>query len=294
MIILITGTSTGIGNVTAQLLARNNYTVYATMRNLQHSTLLQQLAKEEKLDLHVLQLNVLDDNSVQQAINTVLSKEGKIDVLVNNAGIHSWGAIEELPMELFKANMETNYFGTLRCIKAVLPSMRKNKSGVIINISSIAGKLYSNFHGAYAPSKAALEALSEALAQEVMPDNIKVFLVEPGITETPIFSKSNKVLDNTNYPNIKRFISMFAASLDNPISPAHTAQVINEIVSGKRNAMRNPAGADAEGFLNFRASMKDEEWINSVMIDDETWITGMEQMGLSVRKHMQSAKLPEF
>lgn len=292
-VILITGTSTGIGYAIAELLAKNKHTVYATMRNPHQSTSLQQLSKKEKLDLHVLQLDVLHDDSVHEVVDTILSNEKHIDVLVN-AGIHSWGAIEELPMELFKANMETNYFGALRCIKAVLPSMRKNKSGTIINISSIAGKLYSNFHGAYSPSKAALEALSESLAQEVAPYNIKVFLVEPGITETPIFAKTNKIADNTNYPNIKRFVSMFAASLENPISTAYAAEVVNEIVSGKRNTMRNTAGADAEGFLGFRASMKDEDWINSVMVDDETWITGMEQMGLAVRKFMQAEKLHEF
>jgi NAD(P)-dependent dehydrogenase (short-subunit alcohol dehydrogenase family) len=293
-VILITGTSTGIGYAIAELLAKNKHTVYATMRNPHQSTALQKWAKKEELDLHVLQLDVLHDDSVHKAVDAILSKEKHIDVLVNNAGIHSWGAVEELPMELFYANMNTNYFGALRCIKAVLPSMRKNKSGSIINISSIAGKFYSNFHGAYAPSKAALEALSEALAQEVAPYNIKVFLVEPGITETPIFSKTNKISEDTNYPNIKRFVSLFAASLQNPISPVYAAEVVNEIVSGKRNTLRNPAGADAEGFLAFRASMKDEDWVNSVMVDDETWITGMEQMGLAVRKFMQAEKLHEF
>lgn len=294
MVVLITGSSTGIGYAIAEKLARNGHTVYATMRNPHGSSSIQKLMKEKNLHLQVLQLDVLDDASVEKAVATVLLKEGRIDVLVNNAGIHSWGAVEELPMELFKANMDTNYFGALRCIKAVLPSMRKNKSGSIINISSVAGKIYFNFHGAYAPSKAALEALSESLAQEVAPYNIKVFLVEPGITKTPIFSKVNKVSDDTIYPNLKRFMSIFAASLENPILPTHAAEVVNEIVSGKRNTMRNPAGADAEGFLSFRASMKDEDWTNSVMIDDETWMTGMEQMGLPVRKFMQAENLPKF
>lgn len=293
-IILITGTSSGIGYETAVLLTKNGHKVYATMRNPNRSSQLQKLADKEKFDLTVLKLDVLDDQSVEKAVETVLSKEKNIDVLINNAGIHSWGAIEELPMELFEANMDTNYFGALRCIKAVLPSMRKNKSGTIINISSIAGKLYSNFHGAYAASKAALEALSEALAQEVAPYNIKVFIVQPGITGTPIFSKVNTVSADTNYPNIKRFLSMFAASLENPIPPVYAAEVINEIVSGKRNTMRNPAGPDAEVFLGFRASLTDEDWANSTTVDNQTWISGIEQMGLNVRKHMQNDEMPKF
>ena len=103
-------------------------------------------------------MDVLDDQSVQKAFKLILSKEDGIDVLVNNAGIASWGAVEELPLELFKADMDTNYFGTLRCIKAALPSMRERKAGRIINISTVAAKVFSNFHGAYCASKAAVEA----------------------------------------------------------------------------------------------------------------------------------------
>lgn len=128
-VILITGSSTGIGYATAETLARNGHIVYATMRNPQRSPQLQQLADDNHLPIQILPMDVLNDQSVQSSTNVVLSKEGHIDVLINNAGTHSWGAIEELPMELFKADMDTNYFGTLRCIKAVLPSMRERKEG---------------------------------------------------------------------------------------------------------------------------------------------------------------------
>src|SRR3954447_12286664 len=162
-VVLITGSSTGIGFVTAETLARNGNTVYATMRDQQRSPQLQQLANDNNLSIVVLQMDVLDDRSVQNTIKHVLSKEGSIDVLINNAGIHSWGAVEEQPFASFKNEMDTNSFGTLRCIKTVLPSMRERRSGYIINISSVAGKVFSNFHGTYAPSKAAVEALSETL-----------------------------------------------------------------------------------------------------------------------------------
>ena len=171
-VIVITGSSTGIGYATAETLARNGHTVYATMRNPQASPQLQQKAAENQLPVTVLKMDVLDDHSVEKAIDLVLKKEDHIDVLVNNAGIGSWGAVEDLPMDLFKADMETNYFGAVRCIKAVLPSMRKRKSGYIINISTVAAKVFSNFHGTYCASKAALEALSESLAQELVPFNI--------------------------------------------------------------------------------------------------------------------------
>jgi NAD(P)-dependent dehydrogenase (short-subunit alcohol dehydrogenase family) len=141
-VILITGSSTGLGYAAAEMLARNGHTVYATMRNPKGSPQLQQLADDNHLSITILPMDVLDDQSVQSAINTVLTKEGHIDVLVNNAGIHSWGAVEERPLEEFKKEMDTNYFGTLRCIKAVLPVMRKRKSGCIINVSSVAGRVF--------------------------------------------------------------------------------------------------------------------------------------------------------
>src|SRR3954471_11657723 len=143
-VILITGSSTGLGYAIAETLARNGHTVYATMRNPQHSPQLQQLANDNRLPIHILPLDVLDDKSVQSAIDTILSKEGYIDVLVNNAGINSWGAVEEIPLQYFIENMDTNYFGTLRCIKAILPSMRERKSGCIINVTSLAGEVFTN------------------------------------------------------------------------------------------------------------------------------------------------------
>jgi NAD(P)-dependent dehydrogenase (short-subunit alcohol dehydrogenase family) len=223
----------------------------------------------------------------------ITEKEGKIDVLINNAGVGSFGSAEELSMDIIRRDMETNYFGTVRCIKAVLPQMRERRTGTIINVSSVAGKVYSNFHGAYCASKAAVEAFSESLAQEVAPFNIRVAIVQPGITETPIFNKVNNYPQDLKYPNFKRFISLFAASLENHVPPLLAADVIKDIVEGDSNDLRHPAGPDAAPLLSWRASLSDKEWINSVNIDDETWIGFMEQnMGLQVRKYMQKAEIP--
>jgi NAD(P)-dependent dehydrogenase (short-subunit alcohol dehydrogenase family) len=205
------------------------------------------------------------------------------------------GAIEELPLVSFKKDMETNYFGTIRCIQALLPSMRQRKKGTIINISSVAGRVYSNFHGTYAPSKAAVEALSECLAQEVGPHGIRVALVEPGVTETPIFSKAYHLPERTNYPNIKRFLSIFAASLENHTSPDGVAKVILDIIEGRTTTFRNPAGPDAVPLIEWRTSQKDEDWIASTNIDDETWTSAMEEgMNLHVRKYMNDPSLINF
>jgi len=293
-VILITGSSTGIGYATAETLARNGHTVYATMRNPRRSPQLQQLADDNHLPITILPLDVVDDRSVQNSVNTVLSKEGYIDVLINNAGTHTWGAVEELPMESFKTDMDTSYFGTVRCIKAVLPSMRERRKGCIINVTSVAGKVFSNFHGTYCTAKAAMEALSETLAQELRPFDTRIAVVEPAFIETPIFNKANEVPADTHYPNIKRFLSMFAAALENHEPASKVADVINDIVSGKLNGFRHTVGLFAEGFLNFRSSLRDEDWINSVSVTDEDWSNNMEQMGLKVKKYMQAEGLPNF
>src|SRR5205085_872662 len=195
--------------------------------------------------------------------------------------------------EIIRRDRETNYFGTVRCIKAVLPQMRERRSGTIINVTSVAGKVYSNFHGAYSASKAAVEAFSEALAQEVAPYNIRIAIVQPGITETPIFNKVNEYPENPKYPNFKRFMSLFAASLENHVSPSIAANVINDIVEGKSTKLRHPAGPDATPLMSWRAAASDEDWTNSVLIDDETWIAFMEQnMGLNVGKYMRKPEIP--
>lgn len=293
-VVLITGGSTGLGYATAETLARNGHTVYATMRNPGLSPQLQSVAEKDHLPIIILPLDVTDDKSVHKTITEVLSQEGHIDVLVNNAGIASWGAVEELPLESFEADMDTNYLGTVRCIKEVLPSMRERRSGCIINMSSVSGKIYGNFHSSYNASKAAVEAFSESLAQELVPFNVRVALIQPAFIETPIFSKVNEPSSDKQYPNIKRFLSMFAGSLENHESSYKVADVINDIVAGKRDAFRNPVGLYAEGFLNFRSSLRDEDWINSVSVTDEDWISGMEQMGLQVRKYMEEDGMPKL
>jgi NAD(P)-dependent dehydrogenase (short-subunit alcohol dehydrogenase family) len=272
-IIFISGASTGIGFATAVALARNGHMVYASMRNPQKSPELQNLAEIENLPIHIITMDVDDEASVKHGIGGVLQKEGFIDVLVNNAGISiRWGAVEELPVESFQKMMQTNYFGTIRCIQAVLPSMRERKAGCIINNTSVAARVNGDFIAGYCASKAAVEAFSESLAQEVQPYNIRIAVVEPGVIITPIFSKHER--------------PFFAASLERQIQPTVVAEVINDIVDGKNTKFRNLAGPDALPLTSFRSSITDEEWINSVNIDDDVWVERMRQMGLNVKLYM--------
>ena len=189
-IALVTGTSSGIGLATAVTLARGGHKVVATMRNLEGAAELRKVVSEEKLPVTFCALNVDDDASVDDGIRKALSEHGRIDVLVNNAGVGGGGSVEEASLARFREVMETNYFGALRCIKAVIPGMRERRQGCIINITSIAGRMALAPAAAYSASKFALEALSECLAQEMKAFNVRVAIIEPGVIATPIFSKT--------------------------------------------------------------------------------------------------------
>jgi NAD(P)-dependent dehydrogenase (short-subunit alcohol dehydrogenase family) len=286
--ILITGCSTGIGFATAELMARNGHTIYAMMRNPQHAPELGQLAQRDNLPITILPMDVDSDESVRAAIAEVLAQAGQIDVLVNNAGIAPIGSVEEAPLTEFQATMQTNYLGTLRCIQAVLPGMRERGQGCIINISSVAGKMYNPYHGAYCASKAAVEALSECLAGEVGSLGIRVALVQPGVIDTPIIDKNEPMLVHTKYPIQMRLRAYIDASRDNHIPASTVAEVVRAIATGERTAFRNPVGLDASPALSMRASLADEDWIASAGVDEQTWIAGMAQLGVDVRPYLKA------
>lgn len=281
--VIITGTSKGIGMETALAFARAGYKVFATMRNPENATSLMQVIKEESLSVSVTALDVDSDESVKRCIEAILAENGSIDVLVNNAGIERHGSVEELSMVDFKDVMETNFFGVLRCTKALLPLMRKNRNGCIINIASIAGKIANTPLGAYAASKFALEALSEALAQEVKPFNIRVAIIEPGIINTQM-ANNISISDDCIYPQTKRFAGLFAASLKTPTHPTMVADKIVEIAESNSWQLRYPVGPDAMPFLQWRASMTDEEYVDWNAATDEDYYNAVQNtFGLNAR-----------
>jgi NAD(P)-dependent dehydrogenase (short-subunit alcohol dehydrogenase family) len=277
MNVLITGTSTGIGLATALKLSRAGHTVFAGMRKPGRSPQLSEIATAENLPLEVLTLDVDSDDSVAQAIAHIRGRRVSIDALVNNAGIERRGSIEDLPFAEFRAAMETNYFGALRCIQALLPEMREKRSGCIVNISSVAGKIAISPLTPYCATKFALEALSEGLAQEMKSYGIRVAIVEPGIIDTPMARRIAAPPDNSHYPQARRFAGMFEAALSAPASPELVAEKIREILESGTWKLRHPVGPDAEPFLAWRASMTDEEWANWGALDDEAWFERVRQ-----------------
>ena len=283
--VLITGTSSGIGLGTSLELARTGHRVFATMRDLARGTELREIGSRERLPLEILQLDVDSDESVASCFASIAEP---LDVLVNNAGVECHGSIEETPMDAFVATMNTNYFGAVRCMKAVLPAMRQARKGCIINVSSVAGHIASSPLGAYSASKYALEAISEALAGEVKPFNIRVAIVEPGIQDTEM-ARALENRTQSAYRQVARFAGLFQAALERPVGPETTAAVIRHIIESGTWQLRHPSGPDAVPFLNWRAAMGDEEWVNWNAQEDEAWYEQVQrEFGLNARRDIRA------
>ncbi len=180
---VVTGSSSGIGYETSLLMARNGFFTHATMRSTDKSNKIIDLKRNEKLPLEILRLDVTDEKSVKEAIERIINEQGRIDVLVNNAGYALLGPLEELSIREIKEQFETNVFGVIRVTKEVLPIMRRQMHGTIVNISSVAGRIGFPLTSAYVSSKFALEGLSESMAYEVEQFGIKVILIEPNSLE---------------------------------------------------------------------------------------------------------------
>lgn len=285
--VIITGANRGIGLETSLAFAKKGYRVFATMRNPDKATELKKHIEEQGLNISCYKMDVDSDESVQKTIETILSENGPVDVLVNNAEIERHGTIEELEISQFKEVMETNYFGIIRCVKAVLSSMREHGSGCIINVSSVAGHISNSPLSSYSASKFAVEALSEALAQEVKPYNIRVGIVKPGIIDTDMARDiSTKNYSVTRFPITERFSNLFKESLKHPTHASLVADKILEIAESDSWKLRHPVGPDAEPFLQWRASMSDEDWVNWNALSDDEWYAKVEQdFGLNARPH---------
>ena len=206
-------------------------------------------------------------------------------MLVNNAGIGGGGPVEEVDISQFRKVMETNFFGALRCIQAVLPSMRERKSGHIMNVTSVSGRIALSPQAPYTASKFALEALSEVLAQEVKPFGILVAVIEPGVIATPIFAKIPPREYSNTYPQGRRMRAFFAASLQNPTPPSVVGDKIAAIVNSKDATLRHPVGPDAQGLLDWRKSITDEQLIEWGGVEsDEVWASNVKRdLGLDIQ-----------
>jgi short-subunit dehydrogenase len=271
-IAVVTGSSTGIGFETSLLLARNGFYTYATMRDTHKGDNIKEIANDENLPLKVLSMDVDNDDSVRNTIQNVLDEKKKIDILINNAGYGLFGALEDISIEEAKKQFETNLFGAIRTIKEVLPTMREQKNGLIINITSLAGIVGIPAECIYVSTKFALEGLSESISYELQPYGIKVILIEPGVINTnfvPNIKFPNQIDNNNNikkknsssyYSNtIDTFLSHYFSAMNNAQPPKEVAIVILEAIKNASNSseslFRYTVGGDAKTFAQAKKSM---------------------------------------
>jgi NAD(P)-dependent dehydrogenase (short-subunit alcohol dehydrogenase family) len=270
MRVLVTGASTGIGLATALRFARAGHEVFAGVRRPE--------AVPDDAPFTKLRLDVTSDAAVSEAVR----RTGPVDVLINNAGIVIGGPVETAAIADAKAVFETNYFGAVRMIRAVLPVMRERGVGTIVNVTSVAARVGSPTHAHYAASKSALETLSECLAQEAAGFGVRVAIVEPGVVDTPIFAKDSGTPDDAGPYRVhaERLRRYFQSRLrEGANSPELVAEVIENAVTTSDPRLRYVVGQDAEAVIRVREAITDEEWIRlRSVLDDNEYYKGMKAL----------------
>lgn len=276
---VVTGCSTGNGLETSLLLAKNGFFTYATMRNLDKSTRIKEIANKDNLSLGVLQLDVTDDKSVADAVTMIGNRHQRIDVLVNNAGYEHHGAVEELSMDEIRAQFETNFFGAVRVMKAVLPIMRKQRSGTIVNVSSIGGLIGVPLNSAYVGSKFALEGFSESMKYELEGFGINVILIEPGAVKTNYLDNAKQAQKAMNPDSpYAEFSKKMSAGVKERFkeasssSPYQVAEVILSAIKSEKPNTRYLVGSDAIVIKERRKNSSDSEleaWIKESLLEQK-------------------------
>ena len=262
---LITGCSSGIGYETALMLGRNGFRTFATMRNTKKSDSLQEVIRKEGLDVSIRQLDVNDDASIENTINNIKNEANRIDILINNAGFGLVGFFEDLTLDEIRDQFETNFFGVLNITKKIIPIMRLQKSGTIINISSGAGQVGFPGISAYVSTKFAIEGFSESLTYELLPYGIKVVIIEPGVIKTNFFRNckvsEHSVKKNSTYSSsLDKFQKNIEIMQEHATSPTDVAKVIIQVLGNSEPKQRYIVGNDVAMILEAKKNLSDNEF----------------------------------
>lgn len=268
--VLVTGCSSGIGLATCHVLSRNNFMTYGTVRNLSKAKKIQDLINRENLSLKILRLDVNDNQSIKLAVKKILTDTGRIDVLINNAGYGMFGPVEEITTQEVKKQFETNFFGTIRLIKAIVPIMRKQGNGTIVNISSMVGRFGVPLNSAYVSSKFAVEGLSESISFELEEFGIRVIVIEPGVVKSDFFQNvkvKGMNLESPYHKLMERRVNFLDKAMKNSLTSSYdVADTILEALNSKDPKFRYVIGNDATNSLRMRNSLSDRkfmEWIRA-------------------------------
>lgn len=269
---IVTGCSSGIGYETSLLLAKSGFYTYATTRDLSKSKSLAKKSEENNLSLEIRKLDITDETSIHNVIEEIQNNHKRIDVLVNNAGYGLVGSLEDLSINDFFDQFNTNFFGSIRMMKKIIPLMRSRKKGILVNISSITGRIGFPLTSAYTSSKFALEGLCESLFYELENFGIKVILIEPGLVKTNFVNNikipqnifSNPDLSAYNEITTKR-IKSFGPRLENGINPFEVAKVIVDAILSSNPKFRYVVGDDAINLIEKKNSASETEFKKFVL-----------------------------
>ena len=271
---VVTGANSGIGRATAIHLAAQGHEVYGTVRSKEKAGKLRAMSDERGVEVHLVELDVGDDESVARGMAQVLERSGHVDVLVNNAGVGMNGTVEECTPADYLSVMDVNLCGAVRCIRALLPQMRERGSGAIVNITSVAGRIGAVAQAPYVASKWALEGMSEELAHEVAPFGVRVVIVEPGVTKSAIFAKTVHIPNETGAYEAanRRMFQMYAKGIENATDPFEVGEVVHHAVTTDAPKLRYQVSWGCRELIDGRARLGDEAWVTmGDTLDDEEY-----------------------
>ncbi|HEY3139573.1 MAG TPA: SDR family oxidoreductase [Acidimicrobiales bacterium] len=268
---VVTGANSGIGRAIAIHLAAQGQTVYGTVRSVDKAAKLNAMAAQAGVEVNLVELDVADDASVRSGLGQVLDAAGRVDVLVNNAGVGGNGVVEETTISSFAEVMNVNFYGALRCLQAVLPGMRERGAGTIVNVTSVVGRFAALAQAPYVASKWALEGASEELAQELAAFGIRVAIIEPGITKSAIFAKNlDATSEGSPYEShLRRMFQFYAAGHPHATDPFEVAEVVHHAITTDTPVLRYPVSWGGPEVLGRRPHITDEQWIALGAIPDD-------------------------
>jgi len=269
---VVTGANSGIGRATAIHLAQQGHTIYGTVRSIDRAAKLQAMSADAGVEVNLVELDVADDTSVRDGFARIHeATDGVVDVLVNNAGIGGNAVAEECQPSTYLDVMNVNLCGAVRCLQQVLPGMRARRSGAIVNITSVAGRVAAIGQSPYVASKWAFEGLSEGLAQELAPFGIRVAIIEPGVTKSAIFAKNVDAPHQTGAydAHYRRLFQFYATGYGRATDPFEVARLIHHAVTTDSPQLRYPVSWGGPELIEGRQAMTDEQWIALGSHDDD-------------------------
>ena len=270
-IAVVTGANSGIGRATAIHLASTGSRVFGTVRSVGKADKLRAMAADAGVGIELVELDIADDASVAEGFAQILDTAGRVDHLVNNAGVGGNAVAEECPTSLYLDVMNVNLCGAVRCIQAVLPQMRERGSGAIVNITSVTGRIAALAQSPYVTSKWAFEGLSEGLAQELAPFGIRVAIIEPGVTKSAIFAKNIDTPNSTGAydAHYRRMFQFYAAGMANSTDPFEVARVIHDAITTDTPRLRYPVSWCGPEMAALHDRIADDDWIGLGAIADD-------------------------